>query len=131
MRIIRYSAVLALAGVFFTACKNEVKVQEGTVQVEETSSIAKEEVTQGTIEKASFDIEGMTCALGCAKLIEGKLAGLTGVKNVVVDFETKKATLEFDDAQQTEETITTTVEKIANGIYTVVNMNTEEVNEAI
>ncbi|SFJ29954.1 Cu+-exporting ATPase [Myroides guanonis] len=127
----KYVAVLALVGLAFTACKNEAKVQEGTVQVEETTSNAKEVVAQGAIEKASFEIEGMTCALGCAKLIEGKLAGLSGVKNVVVDFETKKATLEFDDAQQTEETITATVEKIANGIYTVVNMSTEEVNEAI
>lgn len=127
----KYLAVIAFAGLAFTACKNEEKVQEGTVQVEETTSNAKEAVAQGAIEKASFEIEGMTCALGCAKLIEGKLAGLSGVKNVVVDFETKKATLEFDDAQQTKETITATVEKIANGIYTVVNMNTEEVNEAI
>lgn len=126
MRLLKYSAVLALAGVLFTACKNEVKVQEGTTQVEEVSLSAKEEVAQGSIEKASFEIEGMTCALGCAKLIEGKLAGLPGVKNVVVDFETKKATLEFNDAQQTEETITATVQKIANGIYTVVNMTTEE-----
>lgn len=126
MRLLKYSAVLALAGVLFTACKNEVKVQEGTREVEEVSLNAKEEVAQGSIEKASFEIEGMTCALGCAKLIEGKLAGLPGVKNVVVDFETKKATLEFNDAQQTEETITATVQKIANGIYTVVNMTTEE-----
>lgn len=126
MRLLKYSAVLALAGVLFTACKNEVKVQEGTREVEEVSLSAKEEVAQGSIEKASFEIEGMTCALGCAKLIEGKLAGLPGVKNVVVDFETKKATLEFNDAQQTEETITATVQKIANGIYTVVNMTTEE-----
>lgn len=127
----KYVAILALAGLVFTACKNDVKVQEGVVQVEEASSSAKEGVAQGAIEKASFEIEGMTCALGCAKLIEGKLAGLSGVKNVVVDFETKKATLEFDDAQQTEETITATVEKIANGIYTVVNMSTEAVNETI
>lgn len=126
MRLLKYSAVLALAGVLFTACKNEVKVQEGTREVEEVSLSAKEGVAQGSIEKASFEIEGMTCALGCAKLIEGKLAGLPGVKNVEVDFETKKATLEFNDAQQTEETITNTVQKIANGIYTVVNMTTEE-----
>lgn len=126
MKLLKYSAVVALAGVLFTACKNEVKVQEGTIQVEEVSLSATEEVAQGSIEKASFEIEGMTCALGCAKLIEGKLAGLPGVKNVEVDFETKKATLEFNDAQQTEETITATVQKIANGIYTVVNMTTEE-----
>lgn len=118
-------ALIVLVGLAFASCKNEVKGQEGTVQIEETTSAAKEVAAQGTIEKASFEIEGMTCALGCAKLIEGKLAGLSGVQNVVVDFETKKATLEFDDAQQTVETLTATVEKIANGIYKVNHMVVE------
>lgn len=74
------------------------------------------------MEQATFQIEGMTCALGCAKMIEGKLSGLQGVKEATVDFESKTATVVFDDAKQNGESLTQTVQKIANGSYTVENL---------
>ena len=48
--------------------------------------------------KSEFNIEGMTCAMGCAKTIENKLAHTNGVKSVTVDFEKTLATIEFDPA---------------------------------
>lgn len=121
----RYYVALLISGVIFTSCKNESKVQqEGEVVVEQTTVLGSEE--QAVIQKANFQVEGMTCELGCAKLIESRLAGLSGVQDVRVDFETKTASVEFDDSKQSEESITKAVEKIANGIYTVVDMTIEK-----
>lgn len=55
-------------------------------------------------------------------MIEGKLTGLTGVKEAKVDFDTKTATVVFDDAKQNGESLTQTVQKIANGSYKVENL---------
>lgn len=122
MNISKFLLVAILGSTFLVGCKNEGQKQtESSKDKTENVSTENNEVA-GKIEKASFQIEGMTCALGCAKLIEGKLVGLDGVKKATVDFDSKTALVEFDDAKQTSETITSTVEKIANGIYKVENM---------
>ncbi|MEC4112804.1 heavy-metal-associated domain-containing protein [Myroides pelagicus] len=116
MNFSRLAIVFLAAGAVFVSC-NDKKSPAETV-TEATKEVAKQEVA-GVVEKTTFQIEGMTCAIGCAKLIEGKLAGLDGVKVATVDFETKTATVEFDDNKQNVESLIKTVEKIANGIYTV------------
>jgi copper chaperone CopZ len=58
--------------------------------------------------KSEFNIEGMTCAMGCAKTIENKLANTSGVKAVTVDFEKTLATIEFDPALINETLISET-----------------------
>ncbi len=124
MKMIKYTAGFALAILLLSACKEGGKSAEVAVQQEEKALTAVSGT--GAIEQASFEVEGMTCALGCAKLIESKLAALDGVKTAKVDFETKKAVVEFDDAKQNSETITKTVEKIANGIYKVAHLETKK-----
>lgn len=124
MKMIKYTAGFALAILLLSACKEGGKSAGVAVQQEEKALTAVSGT--GAIEQASFEVEGMTCALGCAKLIESKLAALDGVKTAKVDFETKKAVVEFDDAKQNSETITKTVEKIANGIYKVAHLETKK-----
>ena len=51
------------------------------------SSDAKKLDPNATYAKAEFGIEGMTCAMGCAKTIEKKMAKMDGVKSAKVDFE--------------------------------------------
>lgn len=128
MKLNSYMAVIALSLVLFTACKTEVKEEAGVDVAQER--VSSQEVA-GALETAQFEVEGMTCALGCAKMIETKLTGLEGVKKATVDFESKKAIVEFDDAKQSSETITKTVEKIANGLYKVEHMEVGVSNEAI
>lgn len=123
MKFKKSIALLALSTIFTVGCKDKVVETidsngNDSLTIENTSN----EVT-GTMEKASFEIEGMSCAVGCAKVIEGKLAKLNGVKSATVDFETKKATVEFDNAQQSIESIEQTVEKIGDGLYQVENMH--------
>jgi copper chaperone CopZ len=77
-------------------------------------------------ETASFKIDGMTCAMGCAKTIESKLSKMNGVQKATVDFDKKQATVEFDAAIITTEKLTKTVESTGDGeTYKVSGMQTK------
>ncbi|MDM1044291.1 heavy-metal-associated domain-containing protein [Myroides sp. 1354] len=124
MKIVKLGLVALLGGAFLVGCKSETKKEAEQVETVEQTETATTETNEvaGNMEQATFQIEGMTCALGCAKMIEGKLSGLQGVKEATVDFESKTATVVFDDAKQNGESLTQTVQKIANGSYTVENL---------
>jgi copper chaperone CopZ len=109
-------ALLLTVGTVFVSCKKETteaKAEEATVV---KKPIANAQTT-------SFNIEGMTCAIGCAKTIETKLSGLDGVQKATVDFDKKTATVEYDPAVQTPEKLATFVEAVADGkTYKVSNV---------
>ena len=74
------------------------------------------------VQTASFAIEGMTCAVGCAKTIEKKLAESEGVEKATVDFDKKLATVTFDKSVQNPTSLTQVIEGVADGkTYKVVN----------
>ncbi len=79
------------------------------------SNTKKEVAVAAKPETASFKIEGMTCAMGCAKTIETKLSKLDGVQKATVDFDKKEATVEFDGAVLTPEKLYATVEATGDG----------------
>lgn len=115
-------AVLSLAWV---SCKNEVKTETNEVAEAETiETIAVNTETQATA-KAEFTIEGMTCAMGCAKRIEKKLAEMDGVSSATVDFDKKLAMVEFDEGKVTTTSLEETV-KSAGDMYSVTEMKTVE-----
>lgn len=126
MKVTKSVLVAILGATALVSCKSETKDQEGVVVEQTTTTATGSKEIAGKVENATFQIEGMTCEIGCAKLIEGKLAGLEGVKEAKVDFDSKTATVEFDDAKQNSESLTKTVEKIANGIYKVEGMQVAE-----
>ncbi|MDP5028514.1 MAG: cation transporter [Flavobacterium sp.] len=108
LKNIGFALVIALT---FASCKQESK--------EVASEVAKKEVVSeadlAKMQTASFTIDGMTCAMGCAKTIENKLANQDGVGEAVVDFETKIATVKFDAEKQSLESLTKTIEAVAGG----------------
>ncbi|RIA11019.1 Cu+-exporting ATPase [Flavobacteriaceae bacterium MAR_2010_72] len=105
------------------ACKNEAKPELKTIETEETSMVANTLDQDAVYTKAEFGIEGMSCAIGCAKTIEKKLAKLDGVKSVKVDFNKELAMVEYDQAKVTRAALTATVTK-AGEVYKVKNMKT-------
>lgn len=111
MKTIKKILFFALVGLSFTACKdaNSEKNQDVTKNDLQTEIIAE------NLQTASFTIEGMHCEFGCAKAIEKKLAKMDGVKSAKVDFETKKAEVEYDATQQTPQVLSQTVEAMADG----------------
>lgn len=124
MKKVTFFLAFLCAAIIFVACKNEKKPEVKTVEVATASKdIAKVLDPNATYAKAEFNVAGMTCAVGCAKKIEGKLAKLDGVKSAKVDFGKKLAMVEYDVAKVDPTVLTTTVTKIAD-VYKVSNMQT-------
>ena len=121
MKTLKGISIFMLAATLFVGCKQTSNEQKETT-VENTEAVSATDIS-GTMQKATFQIEGMSCAIGCAKVIEGKLSKMDGVKNAKVDFDSKTATLEFNEAKQDTESIKKMVEEIANGAYKVENMS--------
>ena len=46
---------------------------------------------------AKYKVDGMMCAMNCPSKVIESVKGLDGVKNCKVDFETKTATVTFDN----------------------------------
>lgn len=125
MKKIRSFAMIVALGVVFASCDNKKETSEQQQITTTDTSKTTDEIT-GVMETASFEVEGMTCAVGCAATIEKKIAELEGVKSAKVDFETKKATVEFDNGKQSLESLQKTVESLANGAYKVSGMTSNK-----
>ena len=76
--------------------------------------IVNTEVAQN-LKNVGVAIEGMTCEIGCARLIESKLSKTDGVTFVQVSFEDKFGNITFDENKISNEKIKETIQKIAGG----------------
>jgi len=104
----------ALPVLFLASCKQNDSASPADGQT--ATAVEKSEPSVALKpETASFKIDGMVCAVGCAKTIEKKLASLNGVTKASVDYDKKEATVEFDAAKQTPEKLVETVEKVGDG----------------
>jgi Cu+-exporting ATPase len=108
---------------FVSACKNETQPEIKTVETNVTTEIKKELDPNATYAKAEFGIEGMTCAMGCAKTIEKNIAKMEGVKSAKVDFDKKLAMVEYDQAKVTPTSLEDAVKKTGD-TYSVKDMKT-------
>jgi len=114
---------LGIAATLLISCKDTASKP---TPEENTTKTEKEVVAAAKPETASFKIDGMTCAMGCAKTIETKLSKMEGVQKATVDFEKKEATVDFDAAVLTKEQISKTVEGTGDGeTYKVSDMKTK------
>lgn len=103
---------LALTGFVFTSCKQTAdEPTKDTTATTETSTTD----APGKIETASFNIEGMSCAVMCASKIQKELTNTNGVQKATVDFEKKTATVEYDSGKITPEKLVETVEAVNGG----------------
>ncbi|MDN3676028.1 heavy metal-associated domain-containing protein [Flavobacterium paronense] len=114
---------IGLVSTLLFSCKDTAgKPVAGT----DESNTKKEVAVAAKPETASFKIEGMTCAMGCAKTIETKLSKMDGVQKATVDFDKKEATVEFDAAVLSTEKLTKAVETTGDGeTYKVSEMKTK------
>jgi copper chaperone CopZ len=109
---------LALASILFYGCKekvNETELKETVEKIEVATPKVKKNIATANLQTATFTVEGMTCAIGCAKTIQEDLTDLDGVQDAKVDFDTKLATVTFDKTVQNPEKLTTIVEAAADG----------------
>ncbi|MGL2962887.1 heavy-metal-associated domain-containing protein [Flavobacterium sp. RSB2_4_14] len=117
---------LAFASSLLLSCKDSASkplpknLKETSAQEQKTNAVAVKPET------ASFKIEGMTCAMGCAKTIETKLSKMDGVQKAVVDFDKKEATVSFDASVLTSEKLIEAVETTGDGAtYKVAGIKTK------
>lgn len=125
MKTLKALITLSFVTLIVISCKNE----SSDVSLENTLTeniAATETHVESTVNsKAEFTIEGMTCAMGCAKKIENKLATTEGVTSAKVDFENKIARVEFDENKLSTGSLEEIV-KSAGENYSVSDMRTLE-----
>lgn len=123
MKIKNCLVALTVTSALFIGCKNTES--KSASENNEVKAEKKEVAAAVKPETASFKIDGMTCAIGCAKTIEEKLSKMDGVQKASVDFEKKQATVEFDAAILTPEKLVQAVETTGDGeTYKVSNVKT-------
>ncbi len=123
MNTFKNICIVAVMALVFTSCKNETQPEVKTVDVEVTKKdVAQTLDPNATYAKVEFSIDGMTCAMGCAKTIEKKMAKMEGVKTAKVDFDKRLAMVEYDEAKVSPKTLEEAVSKVAD-IYKVKDMH--------
>ena len=116
MKFTKSIAIIALSGLLFASCKdNKAEASSKTTASETTAPKVKKEIAAANLQTASFKIEGMTCAIGCAKTIQEELTALDGVQTAKVDFDKKLATVTFDKTIQNPESLTKVVQATGDG----------------
>lgn len=94
---------------FFTLSSVIFSCQEKVVQKGENISAAQ------SIQHLEVSIEGMTCEIGCAKLIESKIHKLEGITFSKVNYEHKIGQFTFDTNKISQEELTKNINGIAGG----------------
>jgi len=117
---------LSLACSLFFGCKDKAS-NSGEEAKEKASSIQKTIAAAKKPKTASFKIEGMTCAIGCAKTIETKLSKMDGVQKATVDFDKKEATVDYDASVVTSQKLVEAVQATGDGeTYKVSDVKTNK-----
>ena len=111
MKLIKFLFIVILL-TNSTSCKNEVKKEADVAQ------------KTPKIEHLEIAIEGMTCEIGCAKLIESKVHKLKGVTFSKVSFEEKIGRFSYDSNKISKEEIAKNINGIAGGELYKVTQNT-------
>lgn len=100
------------ASIAFVACNsNEQSKTEAKEESQKTEVLAENKT------EVKLEIEGMVCAMGCAKYIEDEVAGLSGIVASKVDFEAGVGSFEFDKSAMTAEEIQSFISEIHDGQY--------------
>ena len=123
MKTLQNIMMIALVAVFAMNCKNDVKPEVKTIEVETASEDIQKLDPNASYTKAEFTIDGMTCEIGCARTIQKNLTKMEGVKSATVDFDRKLAMVEYNEAKVSPTSLEETVTKVAD-IYKVSEMKT-------
>jgi Cu+-exporting ATPase len=104
-KIISY-LIVVFALISCNETKKEITHEKPATEKQELAAVYK---------SVEVEIEGMTCEIGCAKLIESKLSKVDGVTFSKVDFEAKKGLFTYDENKLSKNDITQKINGIAGG----------------
>ena len=90
------------------------------------------DLTQEVVENSvmTMSIEGMTCAMGCARAIETELKNVDGVSNAMVDYESATASIEFNQGLVSEAGLLSFVNDFKDGTYKATKMLAQKNNKS-
>jgi len=112
MRLFSAYLVIALAFISCTEVKKENTAKEPEITKQEVAAVYK---------NLEVEIEGMTCEIGCARLIESKLSKVEGISYSNVDFASKTGQFTYDTNKISKEEVSEKINAIAGGdLYKVV-----------
>lgn len=117
MNGIKIMLFLCIIGVFFS-CGDNSKTKEQNISEINQETNGKEDIIEDKnekLEEVSLKIDGMTCEIGCAKIIQSKLSKTNGIKKADVSFAEKTGVVLFDSNLITENEIVDIVHGIADG----------------
>lgn len=124
MKTFKTLVLLTALALFSVGCNNTATPEIKTVEMEQSEIASENQLDpNATYSKAEFGIEGMTCAMGCAKTIEKKIARMEGVKSATVDFDKRLAMVEYDNTKVTPTSLEEAVVSVAD-TYSVKDMKT-------
>ena len=101
-------SILIIACALFSC--NETKKETGI----EKSEISQQEIA-ANLKSIEVDIEGMTCEIGCARIIQSKLSKVEGVTYSKVNFEAKKGQFTYDVNKLSKQDLINKINGIAGG----------------
>lgn len=128
MKKLKLFLPLLVVALIVASCKNENTPETKTVEVEQEQIKEKIINPDANFVAANFEIDGMMCAIGCAKVIEKNIAQMDGVKSAEVDFDSKTAKVEYDEKMVNKELLIASV-KESGETYEVVSWNDETETE--
>lgn len=125
MKTLKFITTLFVVILVLISCKNETSPEIKTVDINQEQVQEKVLNPDANYIAAKFEIDGMMCAMGCAKVIEKNIAQMDGVKLVEVDFESKTAKVEYDDEMVNRDLLIANIKKTGDS-YEVTSWNGEE-----
>ena len=117
MKVINKIFTLLFFVLFFVSCqKNE------TTKNTDSTIVEKKELTKN-LNHIKVDIKGMTCEIGCARLIQSKLYKTDGITFAKISFADSSGVISFDQNRISTDDIKKIIQKTAGGdIYSVVGI---------
>ena len=108
---------LAILILFFTSCESSKnKGQHEGVNTE------TKEITE-SLQEVKVEISGMTCEIGCARLIQSKLYKADGVNYAKISFEDSSGVIRYDETRISKNEINNVIENTAGvDLYIVMSM---------
>lgn len=117
---------LAILILFFASCESSKNKGQQKLVNEETKEVAER------VQEVKVEISGMTCEIGCARLIQSKLYKADGVKYARISFEDSSGVIRYDENRISENEIKKVIERTAGGdLYSVMSMEQVQVLDSV
>ena len=114
MKILNKILTVLLFALIFISCDNRDK-QTNLKSKDQTESEKNSEIEQANVKTVQLEIKGMTCEIGCAKLIQSKLYKTDGVSFAEVHFADSSGVVSYDTHRLSEKDLIEVIEQAGGG----------------